>query len=268
MAGVGTKSILLVAGLSAAVGLALLTLQLNSGCPTSERTPACTRILFIGNSYTTVNDLPSVFASLARSGGHRVQTGTAAVDGATLDDHAGSSTTAAKLGSASWDVVVLQEQSQIPSVAQFRETQMYPAARRLVGMIRNHGARPVFYLTWARRAGWPENGMPDYGSMQASIDEGYLAIAAEQQATIAPVGVAWSAMVNQPAPPVLWQDDGSHPTEAGTYLAACVFYATIFRESPRGLGYHSSLSADEAAKIQEAAAETVLGDPAKWPLND
>jgi uncharacterized protein DUF4886 len=260
-----TKWIIALAGLAAAVGLGLLTLQLNTGCPDPGQSPACTRVLFVGNSYTTVNDLPSVFASLARSGGHRVQVGTAAADGWTLADHAGSPATAAKLASGKWDIVVLQEQSQIPSVEEFRQAQMYPAARRLVGSIRNQGARPLFYLTWARRDGWPENGMPNYASMQSAIDDGYLAIAGEERAAVAPVGYAWSALLAQEAPAALWQDDGSHPTAAGTYLAACVFYATIFRESPKGASYHSSLSADEAAKVQAAAAESVLSDPAKWP---
>jgi hypothetical protein len=62
-------------------------------------------ILFIGNSYTTVNDLPSVFANLARSGGHRVEAGDASVNGWSLADHAGSTATAAKLASAKWDIV-------------------------------------------------------------------------------------------------------------------------------------------------------------------
>jgi hypothetical protein len=107
--------------------------------------------------------------------------------------------------------------------------------------------------------------MPDYASMQAAINQGYLAIAGDQRVAIAPVGYAWATMVTRGAGATLWQQDGSHPTEAGTYLAACVFYATIFRESPKGLSYHSSLSADEAATIQAAATETVLGDAAKWP---
>jgi uncharacterized protein DUF4886 len=259
---------LILAALGAAAGLGLLTLQLSAGCPGPGHSPACTRILFVGNSYTTVNDLPSVFNNLARSGGHRVETGTAAVDGWTLADHVGSSATAAKLASAKWDIVVLQEQSQIPSVPQLRETQMFPAARRLVGTIRNLGARPIFYLTWARRDGWPENGLPNYASMQSAIDDGYLSIAGEQRATVAPVGDAWSALLGKEAPATLWQEDGSHPTAAGTYLAACVFYATIFRESPTGASYHAGLPADEAAKIQEVAAAAVLGDPAKWPLRD
>lgn len=52
----------------------------------------------------------------------------------------------------------------------------------------------------------------------------------------------------------LWQDDGSHPTVAGTYLAACVFYGVIFGESPRGLSYHDGLTSNEAAYLQSVAA--------------
>src|SRR5207253_10950237 len=152
----------------------------------------------------------------------------AAVDGWTLANHADSPATATALVASPWDIVVLQEQSQIPAIEEFRQTQMYPAARRLIGSIRNQGARPLFYLTWGRRDGWPENGMPDYTSMQAAINQGYLAIAGDQRAAAAPVGVAWALLVTRGAGPLLWQQDGSHPTEAGTYLAACVFYATIF----------------------------------------
>ena len=254
-----------MAGVAAVVGLGLLFLKMNPGCSAGERAPACTRVLFIGNSYTTVNDLPSVFASLARSGGHRVESTSAAVDGWTLANHADSPATATALAARRWDIVVLQEQSQLPAIDEFRQTQMYPAARRLISSIRNQGARPLFYLTWARRDGWPENELPDYASMQSAIDDGYLAIAADQRVAVAPVGVAWATLVTRGAGAPLWQQDGSHPTESGTYLAACVFYATIFRESPKGLGYHSSLSAETAAIIQSVAAETALGDPAKWP---
>jgi len=260
------KAILVVALVGAGIAASLLALgMMKAGCPDPGRSASCTRVLFIGNSYTTVNDLPGVFTNLARSGHHRVESRTAAVDGWTLANHADSPATAGKLASANWDIVVLQEQSQIPSVEELRQAQMYPAARRLISSIRNNGARPLLYLTWGRRDGWPEYGMPTYAAMQSAIDDGYLAIAGDQKVAVAPVGNAWATLVVRGAPATLWQEDGSHPTEAGTYLAACVFYATIFRESPQGLGYHSSLSAATAATIQSVANETVLGDPAKWP---
>jgi hypothetical protein len=145
------KWILGAFGLSAAVGLGLLTLQLNAGCPDPGHAPTCTRVLFVGNSYTLVNDLPGMFAKLARSGAHRVEVGAAAENGWTRADQAGSSATAAKLASAKWDIVVLQEQSQLPSIEQFRQAQMYPAARRLIQAIRNHGTDALPHLGATRR---------------------------------------------------------------------------------------------------------------------
>ena len=73
---------------------------------------ACTRVLFIGNSYTFVNDLPTMFATLASSGGHSVETGMVAEGGATFAEHATSADTAAKLASARWSIVVLQNRAR------------------------------------------------------------------------------------------------------------------------------------------------------------
>jgi hypothetical protein len=53
---------------------------------------------------------------------------------------------------------------------------------------------------------------------------------------------------------------------SGTYLAACVFYATIFRQSPVGLDDDDGLPAAQAHDLQSVAAATVLGDPTEWGL--
>ena len=124
----------------------------------------------------------------------------------------------------------------------------------------------MFFLPWAHRDGWPENGLPDYARMQEAIDQGYLAIAGELGVAVAPVGVAWSAVVAGSARPDLWQEDGSHPSVAGTYLAGCVFYAAIFGQSPVGLAYDAGLPRDQVASLQQAAADTVLTDQAHWGL--
>src|SRR5512140_446441 len=89
-------------------------------CSNLQNHETCTRVLFIGNSYTYVNDLPGTFAGLARAGGHKVETGMAAEGGWTLADHVQSTQTMNLLNSENWDYAVLQEQSQIPSVAQSR----------------------------------------------------------------------------------------------------------------------------------------------------
>jgi len=227
-------------------------------CSNLQANESCTRVLFIGNSYTYVNDLPNTFADLARAGGHKTEVGMSAQGGWMLADHVKSSDTIAKIDSAKWNFVVLQEQSEVPSIQSSRTQEMYPAARVLVDDVRQAGAVPILFITWAHRDGLPANGMPDYASMQAQISNGYLVTAQALNSPVAPVGVAWQAVRNLYPQINLWQDDGSHPTEEGTYLAACVFYADIFQQSPKGLSYQANLPTDTAQDLQKVAADTVF----------
>ncbi len=258
-------SLVAIAGLLVAgIGLSQLGVFGNPGCGFPGVT--CTRVLFIGDSYTYVNDLPTTFADLAWAGGHRVETGTLATGGSTLAAHVADPATEPMITSRAWNTVVLQDQSEDPAFATYRQSEMYPAVAQLTAMIRAAGAQPLLFLTWGHESGWPEAGLTTYASMQAAVDQGYLGAAAQQAVSIAPVGDAWQNVVSQQANPELWQGDGVHPTTAGTYLAACVFYAALFNESPMGLTYRDGLTESRAATLQHAAAATVLGDPTRWGL--
>ncbi|MEI8333738.1 MAG: DUF4886 domain-containing protein [Chloroflexota bacterium] len=256
----------LAAALVVAAVVAALTVTGRLALPghcAPQGTGPCTRVLFIGNSYTYVNDLPGTFAEVARSGGRDVEVGMAAIGGATLGDHVASSATQGALAAQSWDVVVLQEQSQLPAVDAFRIGGFDPAVRSLVKTIHSAGARPLLFATWAHRDGWPEERLNDYASMQDRIDAAYVGIGRELGVGVAPVGAAWAAVRASDPGIDLWQPDGSHPSAAGTYLAACVFYAAIFGESPVGLGGRGGLPAETARALQQAAAAVVPTDPAR-----
>jgi hypothetical protein len=225
------------------------------GCTTSR---TCS-VLFIGNSYTAVNDLPAVFTQLAKSAGLTVRTGALVPGGTTLADHVASSDTASTIAGSVWNVVVLQDQSQVPSVEETRESEMYPAARVLVDDIRRARAEPLFFDTWAHSGGWPEEGLAGYEQMQSALNEAYQTIGRELSVPVVPVGSAWERELGMTTHPQLWGPDGSHPTLSGTYLAACVFYATIFHRSPVGLKYSAGMPSSDAIQLQAVAANTVLG---------
>jgi hypothetical protein len=231
-----------------------------SGCVKRPSGATC-YVLFLGNSYTYVNDLPRMFARLAESGHQPVVAVKEAGADETLAEHFESPVTAPALRAARWNVVVLQEESRIPSVERYRQTLMYPPARELVRLVDAIGAEPMFFVTPAHKEGWPEEGLDSYSTMQSAVDEGYRAIANETQAAMAPAGDAWAAVVRKGGGSGLWREDGSHPTVEGTYLSACVFYAAILRKSPEGLRYDAGLSEDEAAKLQAVASAVVLRAP-------
>jgi len=85
--------------------------------------------------------------------------------------------------------------------------------------------------------------------------------------SVSPVGVAWKYVRDNHPAIVLYAGDGSHPSYEGTYLAACTFYASVFRKSPVGAPFIGSLSAQVAADLQNAAAITVLDSLDQWSLH-
>jgi hypothetical protein len=236
------------------------------GCSNLGPGEKCTRVFFIGNSYTYVNNLPDVFAKLSFSGGHHVETGIAAAGGWMLADAVLSKDTREGLASKKWDYVVLQEQSQTPASGESRTMFMLPAVRELTGLIYPTGAIPILFNTWGHRDGWLDNGLPDYVSMQNAINDGYLEISRDLNIAVAPVGFAWLAVQSQETQINLWQADGSHPNSAGTYLAACVFYAVLFHESPAGLDYDGKVDKNSAMILQKIAADTVFDNGPQWKL--
>ena len=88
------------------------------------------------------------------------------------------------------------------------------------------GAKTVLYMTWAPQHA-PET--------QRLITDAYTSIGRELDATLVPVGSVWQTFLKKNDQPVLYDNDGSHPTLAGSYLAACVFLATLFKENPVGI---------------------------------
>src|SRR5262249_46570037 len=74
----------------------------------------------------------------------------------------------------------------------------------------------------------------------------------------APVGLAWQAALKARPDFALHVADKSHPNPAGSYLAACVFYATIYGQSPKGLSAHiTGTIVDHTGKIGDAQGELV-----------
>jgi hypothetical protein len=94
--------------------------------------------------------------------------------------------------------------------------------------------------------------------MQDALTAAYAELGQLIGAAVAPVGESWRTLHALDPTMVLHQADGSHPTHEGSYLAACVFYASIFDESPVGIGYSGIVSDADAAVLQEAAARAVF----------
>ncbi len=193
------------------------------------------RVLFVGNSYSF--EIPKVFEKLAKSEGKRIAVDQVTKGGWTLEKHAASEATLEKISGGKWDVVVLQEQSLVPSFPEEqRSRQMDAPAGKLAEAVREANAIPVFFLTWGRKDGDKQNAgvFPDdtYAAMQKRLVAGYK-MAAKQAggAHVVPVGEVWSAIRRAGKDQGLYAKDGSHPAKRGVYLGACVFYSDFYDET-------------------------------------
>lgn len=231
-----------------------------------------TDVLFIGNSYTASNNLPQLVDNLALAAGFTMFTDNNMPGGFTLQMHSQNAGTQAKINQQPWDVVILQAQSQEPALDSAYVTQnVLPYATVLEGQIAQNDSctRLIFYMTWGRKFGDAQNcaaypPVCTYAGMQAELRRRYLLMAQQNNAAVAPVGEAWMNVLATNPTFDLYVSDGSHPSLHGSYLAACVMFATIYGQSPAGLQYTAGLPAADAQLLQTIAGATVLDSLPLW----
>ena len=199
------------------------------------------RILFVGNSFLNRNNVPETVAELASAKGVRVECTLIQKGGASLKQHwnAGKATELWRTGGFSH--LVLQEQSTLPIKGRQR---FHENVRLFAGLLKETPEKRLWlYSTWCRK-GEPEN--------QSVLDNAYRDIAEEAGATVIPVGPAFGKLKDTEN---LYDKDGSHCNESGSYLAACVIFATMFSSSPEGLSAAGHKKVVHAPRLQKAAWE-------------
>ncbi len=195
-------------------------LSINSQAQESKDT---LRVLFVGNSYTYFENLPQVVAVLSEKTGTVLITRKMTLGGAKLSEHwrgARGLKTREEINNGNYDIVVLQEWS-LGTVNEKDSAEYYLGL--FSDLVRGKGAKTLYYLTWAREKS-PEQ--------QDIISRVYREAAEVNGAAVVPVGEAWALALSERPDFRLYFPDGSHPAELGTYLAACVFVATITGELP------------------------------------
>lgn len=233
-------------------------------------------VLFLGNSYTSVNDLPGTINSLLEGSDKTMTYASNTPGGCCFFEHVTNTNSLNLIRRGEWDYVVLQEQSQMPSIDYYRYNSMYPAATQLRDSILKYSpcAEVVFYMTWGRRDGGQQcenygQGLycsaefRDFDHMQDTMTRAYCEIAEQLQSQVAPAGEAWR-YARHHSDINLFSSDGSHPSMHGTYLTACTFYATFFGERPLGLPYPSNITESDAGFLQKAASQIIFGSLTNW----
>jgi hypothetical protein len=234
------------------------------------------KVLFVGNSYTAVNDLPALLSNVAQSAGDSIIYESNCIGGYTLQLHSTNATTLQKINQGDFDFVVLQEQSQLPSfpISQVQSS-VYPYAKTLDSLINlaNSCTETVFYMTWGRKNGdasncpnWPP--VCTYSGMDSLLRLRYEDMANTNNAVVSPVGAVWRYIRDNNPNIELYNADESHPSLAGSYAAACTFYSILFRKDPTAITFTSSLNSTDASTIRNAAKVVAYDSLISWNVGD
>lgn len=181
------------------------------------------KVLFVGNSYTYFENMPQLVSVLSEMTGTQLIAEKVTLGGAKLSEHWQGKRklkTREKIHSGDFDIVILQEWS-LGTVSEKDSAMKYLAL--FSNYVREEGAKPYYYLTWAREK------VPQ---QQETISRVYREAANQNDAVVVPVGEAW-AIARRLRPDFgLYNRDGTHPSSFGAYLTACVFVAAITGELP------------------------------------
>ncbi|GJM57211.1 SGNH/GDSL hydrolase family protein [uncultured Dubosiella sp.] len=187
------------------------------------------RILMLGNSYTSANHLPLMLAEMT---GAEVVAHTRG--GARLAEQLNPATklgnkTLKALHDEKWDYVIVQEMSNGPITS---KEKFMTNLSKLCGLIRKNGATPVLFATWA----YEKNGKQlkkfgmEYEDMICSMKETFRETVKRTSCLLADVTTAFE---QQAETVKLYAPDGSHPSEAGSKLAARTIAKVIWNDPKR-----------------------------------
>lgn len=189
--------------------------------------------------------------------------------GSTLEDHFGNNNSKNKILSNNWDYIVLQEQSQRPSF--INPVGFMDGFYNLNNFIQQNKpcSQITTFMTWGYENGDVQNcpnnpAVCTYNGMQSLLTDRYMSFSNIFESEVTPVGVIWKYIRENYPSIQLYQTDGSHPSVAGSYIAACAFYTSIFRKNPLLISDDYGLDPATASIIRSAAKTIVYDQMVNW----
>ena len=146
-----------------------------------------------------------------------------------------------------FDAVIIADCSQCPIHPQLKAV-FHRYARKQSEVVTAHGARPIFFMTWAYK---------DRPEMSEQLAEQYTLAGNDNDALVIPAGLAFAKAIARRPDLEFYQPDKRHPSLIGTYLAACTTYAAVFKRSPVGNAYAAGIDPATARFLQQTAQDTV-----------
>ena len=226
--------------------------------------------LFIGNSITYMGEIPQKFESIADAFGDSIDVTLHTPGGTGIGDHVVSESLYETIRQGIWDYFIIQPGSgESPGTSTLPEITLERIETILDSVYYyNPYVQPLFYQISCRSWGHTPEELVTYNETMDAILENVQYWSDQTETFLAPVGETLRAAWNENQEILFWNDfDDIHLNERGSYLAACVFYATIFQKPSLGTEYLGGLEAEIATEYQNMADNMTLNNFPDWRIN-
>jgi len=195
-----------------------------------------TNVLFIGNSFTLNNNMPSTFEKIAKSNHQSVKVLMSAKGGHSFQMHADRKELFEDINKETWDYVVLQGFSrELMFGKKYTDSVVIPPLNKIIDSIKynNPCVNILFYMTWGYENGYNNKDTTfSYDQMTDSIENGYLYLSELYNVPVVPIGMIWKEIRKRYPDYNLYHPDGSHPSKLASFIIANAFLYSIYREIP------------------------------------
>lgn len=223
-------------------------------------------ILFIGNSYTFMHSMPQMIINMAASdpnNGVELNIQSVTFSGARLIDHWKNGTAVNILKQKPWDFVILQDQSNWATQKDGDLNNLaYTVRMKALAVDYNKKVIVSVFKTWPKKenTSWyidPQlrKDTISYEIMRSYLDQKTAENAQRANVDIVPASDYWLYIKDNNIPIELYDPDGSHPSVAGSYLNALVFYRYFTASDLKTIPYiPAGITPQQAEKLKEIAA--------------
>lgn len=253
------------------------------------------KVLFVGNSLTYYNAMPQLLQKMLNEGEAKVKIEQSTFPGISLQNHLtymksygevnGTDSefgsiflTKNVLNQSKWDYIILQEGTVKYLIPEYVINTLRSTITEIIQAFNNEETQFILFQTWAPSNYYPQTYCRpkrpalDYNSeieeicspvitnrnqeieiIKKSCEE----LAAYNKMTLSKNGELFYKF-NLQFPELKLYDEEGHPTKAGAFMNACVFYNLFTNKKANELEFLGDLDIKTAAKIKKFVSETKL----------
>lgn len=174
-----------------------------------------TNLLFIGNSLTYTNEMPSIVERMAKERNIKLGAQSVAYPNYALEDHWNDGCVQTLIESKKFDFVIVQ---QGPSSQEEGRVMLLEYGEKLKDLCNKNDAKLAFFMVWPARVNY---------HMFDGVILNYTNAALQSDALLCPVGRFWKAQCDK-GDFSYYGPDQFHPSVKGSELAAQTILNTLF----------------------------------------